>query len=177
MAAKLNVLNGAATTPAVASAITNAEALFNSLANGSVTLTNTQTRTARSLASTLDQYNNGLIGPGHCDEQNKTSTIAGRSAPVGNIVEASPAAPAQLIQPGLRAWPNPTSAGFNLVLGSENLRSPVQLKVYDMNGRLVYSATGTANKNFSFGQGMAKGIYLAEVIQDNNRQVTRLIKQ
>jgi hypothetical protein len=175
MAAKLNILNGAATTPAVTSAIAAAEALF-SLRTPS-NLTNGEDRSARSLATTLDQYNNGLIGPGHCDEQNETSAIAGRSAPVGNIVDASPAAPAQLIQPGLRAWPNPTSAGFNLVLGSENLRSPVQLKVYDMNGRLVYSATGTANKNFSFGQGMAKGIYLAEVIQDNNRQVTRLIKQ
>ncbi|MBK8033776.1 MAG: hypothetical protein IPK17_30615 [Chloroflexi bacterium] len=68
MAAKLNILNGAATTPAVTSAIASAEALFASLPAGSITLTNAQTRNARNWASTLDQYNNGLIGPGHCDE-------------------------------------------------------------------------------------------------------------
>lgn len=68
MAAKLNILNGAATTPAVTSAISAAEGLFGGLPAGSTTLTNAQTRNARNWASTLDQYNNGLIGPGHCDE-------------------------------------------------------------------------------------------------------------
>lgn len=68
MAAKLNILNSASSTPAVDSAITNAEALFNSLASGSTSLTTAQRRTALTLAATLDQYNNGLIGPGHCSE-------------------------------------------------------------------------------------------------------------
>jgi hypothetical protein len=68
MAAKLNVLNGASSTTAVDSALSGAEALFNSLATGSTTLTKTQRTQALAWASTLDNYNNGIIGPGHCSE-------------------------------------------------------------------------------------------------------------
>jgi hypothetical protein len=178
MAAKLNVLNGAATTTAVASAITDAETLFNSLANGSVTLTNTQTRTARSLASTLDQYNNGLIGPGHCDEDGTSSngtTSASAAAPVADVAEQQQAIPQAGI--GLKAWPNPTATGFTIRYGTENLQAPVKVRVFDLNGKLIYATTGQANRNLSFGEGFAKGIYLVEVTQEKQRQTMRLIKQ
>jgi hypothetical protein len=62
MAAKLNILNGASTTPAATAAIAGAEALFNAQGIGDTTL-NKAERTAA-----LDKYNNGLIGPGHCSE-------------------------------------------------------------------------------------------------------------
>lgn len=55
MAAKLNVLNGAGAPANVLSAITTAETYF-STGTGNIT----------GLASLLDDYNNGLIGPGHC---------------------------------------------------------------------------------------------------------------
>ncbi len=177
MAAKLNILNGAGTTTAVTTAIASAEALFNSLAIGSVTLTSTQTRTARTLASTLDQYNNGLIGPGHCDESNGTTvTKSSAAAPMADVVEQSQTAPV-IIGTGIKAWPNPTTAGFTLRFESQNLQAPVQLKVFDMNGRMVHSASGTANRNFTFGDRFAKGIYMVEIMQDGNRQTLRLIKQ
>ncbi len=65
MAAKLNLLNGA-DGATISKTIAQAEALFASL--DGTTLTKTQTSLARKLASTLDSYNNGLIGPGHCSE-------------------------------------------------------------------------------------------------------------
>lgn len=68
MAAKLNVLNGASQPPEVFSALAQAEAIFNGLPAGSTTLTKAQRTLALQLASTLDKYNNGLIGPGHCSE-------------------------------------------------------------------------------------------------------------
>jgi hypothetical protein len=68
MAAKLNVLNGASSTAAVDSALSSAETLFNSLSAGGTTLTRAQRTQALALATTLDKYNNGLIGPGHCSE-------------------------------------------------------------------------------------------------------------
>jgi len=67
MAAKLNILNGASTTPAVDAAITFAESFFSSKTPTS-TLTKAQRNQVLAAASTLDQYNNGLIGPGHCSE-------------------------------------------------------------------------------------------------------------
>ncbi len=61
MAAKLNVLNGASSTPAVDAAITAAETFF---ATASITDT-----PPAGLAGTLGSFNEGLIGPGHCDDE------------------------------------------------------------------------------------------------------------
>jgi hypothetical protein len=69
MAAKLNVLNGTSSTPAVDAALAGAEALFGSLPAGSTTLSNAQKVQATAWAATLDNYNNGLIGPGHCTDE------------------------------------------------------------------------------------------------------------
>jgi hypothetical protein len=68
MAAKLNILNGASSTTAVDAAIAGAEALFNAQGVNDTTLSNAERKAALAYASTLDQYNNGLIGPGHCSE-------------------------------------------------------------------------------------------------------------
>jgi hypothetical protein len=67
IAAKLNILDGASSTPAVDAAITAAETFFNSK-TPTTTLTKAQRNAAIALATTLDNYNNGLIGPGHCSE-------------------------------------------------------------------------------------------------------------
>jgi hypothetical protein len=68
MAAKLNILNGASAPQSVTDAIAAAEALFNAQGVNDTTLSKAEQKTALSLASTLDKYNNGLIGPGHCSE-------------------------------------------------------------------------------------------------------------
>jgi hypothetical protein len=68
MAAKLNILNGASAPQSVTDAITAAEALLNAQGAGDTSLSKSETKTALALASTLDKYNNGLIGPGHCSE-------------------------------------------------------------------------------------------------------------
>lgn len=67
MAAKLNSLNGAATTPEVDTALSNAASLFSGLAAGATTIADAQRADALAWASTLDAYNNGVTGPGHCD--------------------------------------------------------------------------------------------------------------
>jgi hypothetical protein len=67
MAAKLNILNGAASTSAVDSALASATTFFNTYTPSS-TLSKTVRQNALAWASTLDKYNNGIIGPGHCDE-------------------------------------------------------------------------------------------------------------
>jgi len=71
MAAKLNVLNGADPTDA-ASAIASAEALFGTYTPaqiGALKGNNSLRQQFLSLAGTLDYYNMGLIGPGHCDDE------------------------------------------------------------------------------------------------------------
>jgi len=71
MAAVLNILNGASSTAAVNAAITNAGNYFNNAANtpaSALNLSKSARKTLLGYATTLGNYNTGVIGPGHCDE-------------------------------------------------------------------------------------------------------------
>jgi hypothetical protein len=69
IAAKLNVLNGASTTPEVASALMQAETFFGTYTPAQAAALPKNARTLYvNLAAVLDRYNSGLIGPGHCSE-------------------------------------------------------------------------------------------------------------
>lgn len=67
IAVQLNKLNGASSTPAVDAAMAWAMNFFNSYKPADK-LDKTMRNQAVSYANLLDQYNNGLIGPGHCSE-------------------------------------------------------------------------------------------------------------
>lgn len=69
MAASLNVLNGASPS-AVSSELSAAEALFNTYTPAQIAAepkSSPLRAQMLTLASTLDNYNNGIIGPGHCN--------------------------------------------------------------------------------------------------------------
>jgi len=77
-AAVLNILNGADPS-AVTATLTQALALFASSANtpltiGSLKGGNLTRQTWINLASTLEAYNTGAIGPGHCAEDQTSSS-------------------------------------------------------------------------------------------------------
>lgn len=67
MAARLNILNEATSTPAVDAALAGA-LLFFTAKKPSSSLSAGQKAQLLAWATTLDQYNNGVIGPGHCSE-------------------------------------------------------------------------------------------------------------
>jgi hypothetical protein len=67
IAAKLNTLNGAASTPMVNSALAWSENFFSDTGPSS-NVSKSLRANALGYASLLDQYTNGLIGPGHCSE-------------------------------------------------------------------------------------------------------------
>jgi hypothetical protein len=71
MAAVLNKLNGASSTASVDAALSSAVTFFNTYTPaqaGALGKNSTARQNALSLASTLASYNEGAIGPGHCDE-------------------------------------------------------------------------------------------------------------
>src|SRR5262249_11109094 len=71
MAAKLNMLNGASSTSAVDAALAWATTFFNTYTPaqiGALEGNHPLGQTAISNASTLESYNTGAIGPGHCSE-------------------------------------------------------------------------------------------------------------
>jgi hypothetical protein len=65
IAAKLNILSGAGSTAAVDAAIASAETFFSTYTPSS-TLSKSVRQAAIAAAGTLDAYNQGAIGPGHC---------------------------------------------------------------------------------------------------------------
>lgn len=67
IAAELNILNGASSTPQIDAALAWANTFFSTYLPSS-TLSKSQKRMVINEASLLDDYNNGYIGPGHCSE-------------------------------------------------------------------------------------------------------------
>lgn len=67
MAAYLNKVNGASTTPDVEAALTWSHIFFNTYTPSSK-LDKSTRNTVLAMAAILDSYNNGLTGPGHCSE-------------------------------------------------------------------------------------------------------------
>jgi hypothetical protein len=67
IAAKLNILNGASSTPEVDAAIVYAETFFATYTPSS-NLPGPVRTAAINNATILDNYNNGIVGPGHCSE-------------------------------------------------------------------------------------------------------------
>ena len=70
-AAVLNQLNGASSTAAVDSALASAKTFFQTYTPataGALAKNSAARASALAAASTLDNYNSGLIGPGHCSE-------------------------------------------------------------------------------------------------------------
>jgi hypothetical protein len=66
IAAELNVLNGATLPLTQSTALSNAHTLINGLVIPPVGAGYLAPSSASALTQTLDQYNNGITGPGHC---------------------------------------------------------------------------------------------------------------
>ena len=52
----------------------------------------------------------------------------------------------------------------------------IQIRVTDLNGRIVYTNRG-AQRTYSFGQNFVSGMYIAEIKQGDRKQIVKLIKK
>ncbi|MBN2412701.1 T9SS type A sorting domain-containing protein [candidate division KSB1 bacterium] len=168
IAAELNFLNGADPTAAQA-AFDAATGLFNTYTPAEVA--NMKGKTGKdtrdqfiALAKTLDKYNNGLIGPGHCDESG------------GGLSKQDP----EIESPDIDAteeksfiperydlaqnYPNPfnPSTTFSFDLPKEG---EVTLTIYNLSGQKVatvvngFFSAGRHHVNWQAEQNMASGMY------------------
>ncbi|HKB44779.1 MAG TPA: T9SS type A sorting domain-containing protein, partial [Chitinophagaceae bacterium] len=76
----------------------------------------------------------------------------------------------------VKAYPNPTAQYFTLNVQSDN-NEPVNIKVFTLSGKLVYTAKGSANQTYRFGDKLISGVYVAEVLQGDKRKTIKLVKQ
>jgi hypothetical protein len=102
IAARLNLLSGASSTPEVDEALAWSETFFSQFPPDNVPPD--QRDTAISSANLLDRYNNGEIGPGHCDEITPTPS----PTPVPTPTETPTPAPTPVPTPTPAPTPVPT---------------------------------------------------------------------
>ena len=76
----------------------------------------------------------------------------------------------------VRAYPNPSENGFNLVLKNQTSEK-VTVRVLDLSGKVMKAFTGTPDQLFRVGDDLKPGMYIAEVMQGNEKTMVKLIKQ
>ena len=133
--------------------------------------------------------------PGASDADNPTTVVENNAAGDGVVVvntntattaarmNTSVAAPELDITPAtvyfdLKATPNPTTSRFNVKLESDNTRSPMSIKVFDISGRIIEIKNNlSAGQTLQLGTNYRPGMYFVELNQDDRRRVVKLIKQ
>jgi hypothetical protein len=126
IAAKLNQLNGASIPPAVLTAYNDATNLFNTFTPTAMAKwKGSQRNNALAIAGVLENYNSGVTGPGHCDED---------SSGEGERLAWLPEDPGPDIL--INAQPNPFAGEvtFRITLPYS---SPVTLDLLNANGQKV----------------------------------------
>lgn len=71
--------------------------------------------------------------------------------------------------------PNPSSGIFTLVVHSD-YKLPLQLRITDATGKMVYTAKGTPNQAFRFGETLSTGVYMVEVRQGEEVKIVKAVK-
>ena len=76
------------------------------------------------------------------------------------------------------AYPNPYSDSFNLEVTTTS-ESQIEIKVYDMMGRLVDSKTTSASEvtSLSLGNSYSSGVYNVIITQGNNTTTQRIVRR
>ena len=75
-------------------------------------------------------------------------------------------------------YPNPSTTQFTIRVKSDNTKDPINMKVYDIYGRVVEIKTNLiAGQSIQIGANYRTGIYFIEMIQNGKRQQIKLFKE
>lgn len=131
MAARLNYINGAGTNSAVDLALQWAETQFFNLYTPA-NWPNSKRKTALAYATTLDRYNNGLIGPGHCSEDE-----SGNYRPSKTAMNDRDNHQAELEStPEMFVFPNPATDQIFIDLSRFAPAEDLSLRIFNTGGQL-----------------------------------------
>lgn len=129
MAARLNIYNGASTTDEVDACMAFAATFFSTY-TPSAKLSKTLRAQVLACASTLDSYNNGGIGPGHCDEDGSSGySLTPVDRPLATNVQPN--------ANNLRLTPNPARSEVQINL-SGFMGMDVEILLTDRFGRTLF---------------------------------------
>jgi uncharacterized repeat protein (TIGR03803 family) len=72
--------------------------------------------------------------------------------------------------------PNPASQYFNLQIASSS-DAKIEVNILDVSGRSVERLTAAGNRTLRLGENLKPGLYLVSVVQGDQKQVLKVIKQ
>ena len=72
--------------------------------------------------------------------------------------------------------PNPSDNYFTVRVSSKDTK-PVQIRVLDAVGRVVFTQKGSTNDTYRFGQKLSAGTYVVEISQGSERKTIKLVKE
>jgi hypothetical protein len=76
----------------------------------------------------------------------------------------------------IQTYPNPFASDFTLNVNG-NTQDKVSIVVTDITGRRIYQAHGNANTQYKLGRELAQGIYILQVMQGNEIQTIKIVKE
>jgi hypothetical protein len=103
--------------------------------------------------------------------KNSTTACNSISAVILNKLSANNAD-----QLNAKALPNPSATGFMLTAQSKSSK-PIDVRVIDMFGRVIYKARGPVNQSYHFGEIFSAGVYVVEIQQGEYMKTMKIIKQ
>ncbi len=71
--------------------------------------------------------------------------------------------------------PNPSSSQFKLIAHTVN-NNAIQVKVLDVNGKIIYQTKGLPEQPITFGESWISGMYLIEVRQGDEAKILKAVK-
>ncbi|MEP7165120.1 MAG: T9SS type A sorting domain-containing protein [Ferruginibacter sp.] len=77
----------------------------------------------------------------------------------------------------VNVYPNPSSTDFTIVMAGVDNKEKTIISIKDVQGRNIYRSEGNAGKQFTVGKDLIAGIYILEVINGNNKQSIKLVKE
>jgi hypothetical protein len=85
--------------------------------------------------------------------------------------------PARIVKTNftVKAGPNPSFSSFHLTVSSATTEA-IMVRLMDSNGRPVEIIKANSTANITLGKNLQKGIYYAEVLQGDRREVVKLIR-
>ena len=76
----------------------------------------------------------------------------------------------------IQAYPNPFGSEFTLNVQG-NIQDKVFITVTDILGRRLYQAEGSANQQYKLGSNLSRGIFIVQVLQEQNIQTIKIVKE
>ncbi|MBN1560813.1 T9SS type A sorting domain-containing protein [candidate division KSB1 bacterium] len=176
IAAELNFMAGASDA-AVKTTFAAATALFNTYTPASTAGLKGKAKSDwTNLASILDKYNNGLTGPGHCDEDDGTLGKQAENAPLEEF-DATPVLPTEYALE--QNYPNPFNPAttINYALPQDG---QVTLTIYDITGQEIAALVDEQQPAGSYtirwnATNYANGVYLYKLTAGNFIDIKRMV--